>query len=153
VYEDGKKAPIVHVADVIRQHARPGQPVIGPEPIITTYLSDRPVWGLNTFLPKRAGTWGRVLSQLKFELAVFPAGKPAAMYEKDDATPALIAAHMLLPGREVGRTVEGTQLCEVRVRASRHKSTKGIRLAERRRAAAEAATRPATQPATTKPAP
>jgi hypothetical protein len=153
VYADGKARPLVHVAELIHRYARPDQQVIGPEPLITTYLSDRAVFGLNSFLPKRAGTWGDVLRKLKFDLAVFPAGKLAAVratYEKDDATPELIASRLLVPGRELGRTPEGDRLCEAEIRPVRVRAVRGIRLAEERRAAA---TRAAPTRATTRPAP
>jgi hypothetical protein len=139
-YHSGKWAGVDDVARMVRDNVRPGQKIFGPEATVLTFLSDREVFGLSLFLPRRDrdGKWLRLLRQNKerFACGIFPdpAGvppsRPAAsgnLYDdKDVVTGRLIKIGMLRPTKTIA-SAGGYKLCEyevVPVAKKRRTSTK-----------------------------
>ncbi len=120
VYEDGNHAPIIRMARLIHDNARPDQRVLGPEPTILTYLSDRQVHGLGPILPRLRRGWQAHVQSLGLSFAIFGPGKAAETYDDRDGVIArLMDSGLMRPGREVAHTAEGERLCELVLPAPR----------------------------------
>lgn len=117
-YHAGEWNGVHAVGKMIRDHVRPDQRVIGPEATVLTYLSDRQVFGLSLFLPRRDrdGRWDRLLRQnkSKFAYCVFPDAQRRLYDDKDIVTGKLIERGVLRPTKTVA-TAAGYKLCEFEV--------------------------------------
>jgi hypothetical protein len=154
-YHTGKWAPVHDVARMIRENVGPEQAVIGPEATVLTFLSDRDVFGLGMFLPRkdRKGKWERQLRGMKskFAYAVFPDGTDKLYDDKDVVTGKMVRSGLLRPTRTVA-SAGGYKLCEYELAPGRRKrgSTKHDPIAAtqpKRRGGAAAAGTPTTEPA------
>jgi hypothetical protein len=119
-YHGGKWQGVEAVAKMIHDHVRPDQKIIGPEATVLTFLSDRDVFGLGMFLPRkdRGGAWERKLRKMQAELSyaytVFPDTSAKLYDDKDVVTGKLIKLGMLRPTRVIA-TAGGYKLCEYQV--------------------------------------
>jgi 4-amino-4-deoxy-L-arabinose transferase-like glycosyltransferase len=137
-YASGDWSNARPVAEMIRNAVSPDQKVIGPEATVLTYLSDRDVYALGKFLPKRdKASWVPRIRKLDFKYAVFPDGRAELYNDKDKITARLIKAGVLRPTKVIARAA-GYKLCEFQV-------VEAKKLRRERKLAA-------TQPAATKPA-
>ncbi|MDB5319048.1 MAG: hypothetical protein JWN40_679 [Phycisphaerales bacterium] len=129
-YHSGKWQGVEEVAKMIHDHVRPDQKIFGPEATVLTFLSDRDVFGLGMFLPRkdRGGAWERKLRKMQAEssyaYAVFPDTSAKLYDDKDVVTGKLIKVGMLRPTKVIA-TAGGYKLCEYQVvalgKAKHHK--------------------------------
>lgn len=117
-YHVGKWDGVDKVAAMIRDHVAPEQQVFGPEATVLTFLSDRKVFGLGMFLPRkdRGGKWDQILRKNKkdFTYAVFPDTTDKLYDDKDVVTGKLIHLGILKPTHTVA-TAAGYKLCEFEI--------------------------------------
>jgi hypothetical protein len=118
-YHGGKWQGVEEVGKMIQDHVGKDQKVFGPEATVLTYLSDRDVYGLGMFLPRknRGGAWENEIRKHirpKFAYGVFPDTHSRLYEDKDVVTGALIKLGMLRPTRTIA-TGGGYKLCEYEV--------------------------------------
>lgn len=139
VTDDGKRAGLVTVAEMVKQYARPDQRILGPDPSIVSYLSDRNVYGIGHLVSHRGRDWLSQIASMKFDLVILPPRRRAEIYDdKEKLTGDLIDAGYFRPTRELARDSEGFRLCEfqlVRARA-RHRRSAAATAPSRRHGAA-----------------
>jgi hypothetical protein len=113
VYDDGKMAPLVHIAQKLREVAPVKARIIGPEPTILTYLSDRSVFAFEVFTGRHNRGWRTALGNLQFNLAVFPPHEARLLYgDHDPFLCHLFDAHAIVPISRHGlvRTSDGAAI-------------------------------------------
>jgi hypothetical protein len=126
-YDDGKMAPLARIAEKIHQVASPKARIIGPEPTITAYLSDRQVFGLERFTGRYNRGWRTTLAKLNFILAVFPPRPARFLYgDHDPFLCHLFDEHALIPTHVLARTPDGA-ICAFTVRALPGEHVRGSR--------------------------
>jgi hypothetical protein len=131
-YEDGKMAPLVRIAEMIKV-ASPKARIIGPEPTIVAYLSDRQVFGLERFTGRYNRGWRTTLAKVNFILAVFPLHEAKILYgDHDPFLCHLFDEHALIPTDELARTPDGA-ICRFTIRALPGEHVSGSRGARHRR--------------------
>jgi hypothetical protein len=127
-YHGGKWDGVNQVAAMIRKNIPADQTIFGPEATVLTYLSERKVFGLGRFLPRkdRGGKWDRILHEIKpqFACAIFPDTTDKLYDDKDVVTGKLIRLGVLKPTRTIA-TAAGYKLCEYEiVKVAKKKKTK-----------------------------
>jgi hypothetical protein len=117
-YHVGKWDGVEKVAAMIHDHVAPEQQVFGPEATVLTFMSDRKVFGLGMFLPRkdRGGKWDAILRKNKndFQYAVFPDTTDKLYEDKDVVTGKLIHLGILKPTRTIAKAA-GYKLCEFEI--------------------------------------
>lgn len=117
-YHVGKWDGVEKVAAMIHDHVAPEQQVFGPEATVLTFMSDRKVFGLGMFLPRkdRGGKWDTILRRNKndFKYAVFPDTTDKLYEDKDVVTGKLIHLGILKPTQIIARAA-GYKLCEFEI--------------------------------------
>jgi len=119
-YHGGKWLGVEQVARMIHDNVSERQKIFGPEATVLTFLSDRDVFGLGMFLPRkdRGGAWGRKLRKMQKEFAyayaIFPDATAKLYDDKDVVTGKLIKLGMLKPTKTIA-TAGGYKLCEYQV--------------------------------------
>jgi Ca2+/Na+ antiporter len=124
-YHSGKWDGVDEVAAMIHDHVAPEQQVYGPEATVLTFMSDRMVFGLGKFLPRkdRGGKWNSILRKNKaeFAYAVFPDTTDKLYDDKDVVTGRLIHMGIIKPTRTLARAA-GYKLCEYEIARSPKKA-------------------------------
>jgi hypothetical protein len=158
-YHGGKWLGVEQVARMIHDNVSERQKIFGPEATVLTFLSDRDVFGLGMFLPRkdRGGAWERKLRKMQKEFAyayaIFPDTTAKLYDDKDVVTGKLIKLGMLKPTKTIA-TAGGYKLCEYQVveigKPKHHKRDLSAATQPKARRQRGAAT---TGPAATQPAP
>jgi hypothetical protein len=128
VYEEGKMAPLIRLGAVVKATAPRTARILGPEPTILTYLSDRQVWDLDRMTGRWGRGWREGMAAMNFTHAVFPPRRAAALYgDRDPVVCFLFDRHVLVPTRELGRTADGARLCEYAIAVLPGEHVRGTR--------------------------
>lgn len=112
-YRGGKFAPIIHLAEKVRELVPPGARVVTPSAQVVRYLSDREVLMERELLPakKTPRHYPEHLASMQIAYAAFPA---KIYLDKEPTIANLIRHGVIVPGRRLG-SVDGIRLAEANV--------------------------------------
>ncbi|HSI35808.1 MAG TPA: hypothetical protein VK986_19655 [Tepidisphaeraceae bacterium] len=154
-YHGGDWTAAYGVRDMLREHVKPGERVIGPESTVLTYMSGRDVYGLGVLLPRKdtGGVWEQKLRRMSrpsepfhFTYAIFPDTHKGLFNDKDGVTGKLIRLGMIKPKTVIARG-GGYILATYEVVHVERKRGRGLRGKDLARMGL--ATKPSTAPAPT----